>query len=145
MAYYPQFPPAAMPIYAYPMPAFSNQEFFAMYPQSQGVSWFHEKKYLIFFWCKKSNFKLFYNIFFLQGMDGSTVYYENNNNYPKNNKPGYANRKESTDSGISDFSSISSRKTSAISTSSIGSNLNEDKILEDVKEELPPMEVGVWL
>jgi len=73
-------------------------------------------------------------------MDGSTVYYENNNNYPKNNKPGYANRKESTDSGISDFSSISSRKTSAISTSSIGSNLNEDKILEDVKEELPPME-----
>merc|ERR1712223_1599248 len=74
------------------------------------------------------------------GMDGSTVYYENNNNYPKNNKPGYANRKESTDSGISDFSSISSRKTSAISTSSIGSNLNEDKILEDVKEELPPME-----
>jgi len=110
MAYYPQFPPAAMPIYAYPMPAFSNQEFFAMYPQSQG------------------------------GMDGSTVYYENNNNYPKNNKPGYANRKESTDSGISDFSSISSRKTSAISTSSIGSNLNEDKILEDVKEELPPME-----
>ena len=78
-------------------------------------------------------------------MDGSTVYYENNNNYPKNNKPGYANRKESTDSGISDFSSISSRKTSAISTSSIGSNLNEDKILEDVKEELPPMEVCVWL
>merc|ERR1712088_900234 len=63
-----------------------------------------------------------------------------NNNYPKNNKPGYANRKESTDSGISDFSSVSSRKTSAISTSSIGSNLNEDKILEDVKEELPPME-----
>ena len=44
MAYYPQFPPAAMPIYAYPMPAFSNQEFFAMYPQSQGVSWFDEKK-----------------------------------------------------------------------------------------------------
>ena len=86
---------------------------------------------------------VFYNIFFLQGMDGSTVYYENNNNYPKNNKPGYANRKESTDSGISDFSSVSSRKTSAISTSSIGSNLNEDKILEDVKEELPPMEVCV--
>ena len=72
-------------------------------------------------------------------MDGSTVYYENNN-YPKN-KPGYANRKESTDSGISDFSSISSRKSSAISTSSIGSNLNEESKLEDVKEELPPMEV----
>jgi len=106
MAFYPQFPPAA--IYAYPMP-FPNQEFYAMYPQGQG------------------------------GMDGSTVYYENNN-YPKNNKPGYANRKESTDSGISDFSSVSSRKTSAISTSSIGSNLNEESKLEDVKEELPPME-----
>ena len=106
-----------------------------------------KKNHLVFFWRKKFNFKSFYNIFFLQGMDGSTVYYENNNNYPKNNKPGYANRKESTDSGISDFSSISSRKTSAISTSSIGSNLNEDKILEDVKEELPPMEVCecVWL
>merc|ERR1712088_938297 len=63
-----------------------------------------------------------------------------NNNYPKNNKPGYANRKESTDSGISDFSSVSSRKTSAISTSSIGSNLNEDKILEDVKKEETPFE-----
>jgi len=87
---------------------FPNQEFYAMYPPGQG------------------------------GMDGSTVYYENNN-YPKN-KPGYANRKESTDSGISDFSSISSRKSSAISTSSIGSNLNEESKLEDVKEELPPME-----
>ena len=66
MAYYPQFPPAAMPIYAYPMPAFSNQEFFAMYPQSQGVSWFHEKKNVWFsFDVKKFNFKLFYNIFFL--------------------------------------------------------------------------------
>ena len=145
MAYYPQFPPAAMPIYAYPMPAFSNQEFFAMYPQSQGVSWFDGKKNIWFSFDVKnliSNYSI--TFFFLQGMDGSTVYYENNNNYPKNNKPGYANRKESTDSGISDFSSVSSRKTSAISTSSIGSNLNEDKILEDVKEELPPMEVCVW-
>ncbi len=34
MSYYPQFPPAA--IYAYPMP-FSNQEFYAMYPNGGGV------------------------------------------------------------------------------------------------------------
>ena len=41
MAFYQQsvFPPAA--IYAYPMP-FPNQEFYAMYPPGQGVSWFHD-------------------------------------------------------------------------------------------------------
>jgi hypothetical protein len=106
MAFYPQFPPAA--IYAYPMP-FPNQEFYAMYSQDQG------------------------------GMNGSTVYYENNN-YAKN-KPGYANRKESMDSGISDYSShvSSSRKTSNTSTISNASIMEESK-LEEVKEELPPME-----
>ena len=104
MAFYPQFPPAA--IYAYPMP-FPNQEFYAMYgPNGQNM----------------------------EG-HGSTVFYENNNY----KKPGYNNRKESvqsTDSGISDFSSASSRKTSAISNLSIS-----EEPLEDVKEaELPPME-----
>ena len=84
MAFYPQFPPAA--IYAYPMP-FPNQELYAMYPPGGQI------------------------------MEGSTVFYENNNYSSK--KPGYNNRKESvqsTDSGISDFSSgssIASRKTSA--------------------------------
>jgi len=105
MAFYPQFPTAA--IYAYPMP-FPNQEFYAMYPQGSGG----------------------------QGMEGSTVFYENNNY----KKPGYANRKESTrsvDSGISEHSSISSRKTSSISIPSI----SEDPVTsEDPKEELPPME-----
>ena len=107
MAFFPQYPPAA--IYAYPMP-FPNQEFYAaMYPQNG------------------------------QGMDGSTLFYENNNY--KSNKPGYNNRKESTmsmDSGISDFSFASSRKTSAMSTASNLSAVESD--LEEVKEELPPME-----
>jgi hypothetical protein len=96
--------PPAAAIYAYPMP-FPNQEFYAMYNNGQGMD-----------------------------PQGSTVFYENNNNYKK---PGFANRKESTDSGISDFSSIASRKTSAISNPSI----TEEPTLEDVKEaELPPME-----
>jgi len=108
MAFYPQFPPAA--IYAYPMP-FPNQEFYAMYPPGG------------------------------QTMEGSTVFYENNNYSSK--KPGYNNRKESvqsTDSGISDFSSgssIASRKTSAHSNHSLSEELST---LEEVKEELPPME-----
>jgi len=108
MAFYPQFPPAA--IYAYPMP-FANQEFYAMYPPGG------------------------------QTMEGSTVFYENNNYSSK--KPGYNNRKESVqsvDSGISDFSSgssIASRKTSAHSNHSLSEELST---LEEVKEELPPME-----
>jgi len=108
MAFYPQFPQAA--IYAYPMP-FPNQEFYAMYPPGG------------------------------QTMEGSTVFYENNNYSSK--KPGYNNRKESvqsTDSGISDFSSgssIASRKTSAHSNHSLSEELST---LEEVKEELPPME-----
>jgi len=108
MAFYPQFPPAA--IYAYPMP-FPNQELYAMYPPGGQI------------------------------MEGSTVFYENNNYSSK--KPGYNNRKESvqsTDSGISDFSSgssIASRKTSAHSNHSLSEELST---LEEVKEELPPME-----
>ena len=65
--------------YAVPMP-FPNQEFYAMYPPGG------------------------------QTMEGSTVFYENNN-YSGSKKLGYNNRKESvqsTDSGISDFSSGSS-------------------------------------
>ena len=108
--HYPQILPGA-PIYAYPMPFHPNQEFaYAMYPHGQG------------------------------GMEGSTVYYENNN-YHKH-KPGYNNRKESvqsTDSGISDYSVLSSRKTSNASNASNLSIAEESK-LEDVKEELPPME-----
>jgi hypothetical protein len=110
MAFYPQFPGAA--IYAYPMP-FPNQEFYAMYPQGG------------------------------QGMDSHSVYYENNN---YKSKPGYNNRKESvqsTDSGISDFSNGSSRKTSTNSLTSNGSattNADHESIAEEAAEELPPME-----
>lgn len=106
MAFYPQFPQAA--IYAYPMP-FPNQEFYAMYPQGGGTNL-------------------------------EAGYYESSSPYVR--KPGYNNRKESTDSGISDFSSISgggSRKTSSISTISNSSAIAEES-LEEVKEDLTPME-----
>ena len=69
------------------------------------------------------------------------------------NKPGFANRKESTDSGISDFSSNyssrksswdHSRKSSSLSTVSSSSRSEfmssmegESSILDDVKEEEP--------
>jgi len=72
-----------------------------------------------------------------QGMD-STIYYESNNNSYK--KHGYNNRKESVDSGISDFSNMSSRKTSTISSSSQASIAEESSAAEEVQEELPPME-----
>jgi len=107
MAFYPQFPPAA--IYAYPMP-FPNQEFYAMYPHGPGG----------------------------QSVEGSTVFYENNNSY-NNKKPGYNNRKESmlsVDSAFSEFSSASSRKTSQTSNPSI----SEEPLVDDIKEEMPPME-----
>lgn len=116
MAFYPQFPQAA--IYAYPMP-FPNQEFYAMYPPGS------------------------------QAMEGSTVFYENNNYSSK--KPGYNNRKESvqsTDSGLSDnsyassYSSASSRKTSNVSATSASalSNLSITEEDSEAKEEMPPME-----
>ena len=102
MAFYPQFPPAA--IYAYPMP-FPNQEFYAMYPPGS------------------------------QAMEGSTVFYENNNYSSK--KPGYNNRKESVqsvDSGISDYSSASSRKTSNVSATSASALSNLSITEEDSSE-----------
>ena len=101
MAFYPQFPQAA--IYAYPMP-FPNQEFYAMYPPGS------------------------------QAMEGSTVFYENNNYSSK--KPGYNNRKESvqsTDSGFSDNSYPSSRKTSNVSATS-ASALSNLSITEEDSE-----------
>lgn len=106
------FYPQFPQMYAYPIP-FPNQEFYAMYPNGppNGGS-----------------------------MDQGPVFYENNNNnYPGKNKPGYNNRKESTDSGISDYSVLSSRKTSSTSTIS-NASIMEESTLDDVKEELPPME-----
>lgn len=111
MAFYPQFPQAA--IYAYPMP-FPNQEFYAMYPGGGGG-----------------------NPNGGGGMDGP-VYFDNNNHggSPYHRKPGYNNRKESADSGISDYS-LSSRKTSSTSTISNASSCMEEPGLDDVKEEVP--------
>ena len=109
MAFFPQFPQAAMQMIAYPMP-FPNQEFYAMYPPGN------------------------------QAMEGSTVFYENNNYSSK--KPGYNNRKESvqsTDSGLSDnsyassYSSASSRKTSNVSATS-ASALSNLSITEEDSE-----------
>merc|ERR1712008_398184 len=82
-------------------------------------------------------------------MEGSTVFYENNNYSSK--KPGYNNRKESvqsTDSGLSDnsyassYSSASSRKTSNVSATSASalSNLSLTEEDSEAKEEMPPME-----
>merc|ERR1719226_279476 len=58
-------------------------------------------------------------------------------------KYGYNNRKDSSDSGISDYSvNTNSRKTSTVSTVSGASAITEatDSSLEDVKEEMPPYE-----
>merc|ERR1719331_794835 len=84
-----------------------------------------------------------------QAMEGSTIFYENNNYSSK--KPGYNNRKESvqsTDSGLSDnsyassYSSASSRKTSNVSATSASalSNLSITEEDSETKEEMPPME-----
>ena len=112
MAFYPHQYPA---FYAYPMP-FPNQEYFAMYPPNP------------------------------VDPTGHVYYQDSNNNTPTpnmsaysqlklhNDKIGYNNRKDSQDSGISDFSSMSSRKTSNTST------ISNSSIMEDVKEEDAPFE-----
>ena len=115
MAFYPHQFPA---FYAYPMP-FPNQEYFSMYPPNP------------------------------VDPNGHVFYQDSNNNNPNmspysqlklnNDKAGYNNRKESQDSGISDFSSMSSRKTSNTSTIS-NSSMMEESSLEDVKEEDAPFE-----
>jgi len=92
--------------YAYPM-HFPNQEFYPMYPPNS--------------------------------MDpNATMFYDNNNmghhHFSKFNKPGFNNRKVSQDSGISDFSSMASRKTSNTSTIS-SSSIIEESAPNKVKEE----------
>jgi len=151
MAFYPH---PQFPIYmnAYPMP-FPNQEFYPMYPPHPGhpgaghgghhghgqVSPGHA------------------------GLDGA-VYFDavppqgavpNGGGGGKHAPPasgggggggkyGYNNRKDSSDSGISDYQSVNSnsRKTSMASTVSGASAATEESSssLEDVKEEMPPYE-----
>ncbi len=120
MAFYPQFPG----YFAYhPMPFPNHQEFYAMYPPNPPMD-----------------------------PNGHVYYQDTNNNSPvapssipynqlklRNEKPGFNNRKESQDSGISDFSNPSSRKTSNTSTIS-NSSIMEESSLDDVKEEDTPFE-----
>jgi hypothetical protein len=126
MAFYPQFPA----FYAYPMP-YPNQEFYAMYPPNPVNTGGH----------------VYYQDTTNPTPNPTTTINNNNNNgnnvgipYSniKNEKPGYGNRKESQDSGISDFSS-SSRKVSNSSTIS-NSSIMEEPGLDDVKEEDTPFE-----
>ena len=121
MAFYPQFPA----IYAYPMP-FPNQEFYAMYPPGPDG----------------------------QAHPGAPMYYDHPPHHqggkgPQHGGPqqqgpagkqGFGNRKDSADSGISDFSNFSSRKvssTSTISNASIMEETSSPTALEEVKEETP--------
>ena len=99
--------------YAHPM-YFPNQDFYAMYPPGS--------------------------------MESNQAFYQDSNNnmgnphHHKFNKPGYNNRKISQDSGISDFSSMASRKTSNTSTIS-NVSIAEEPALDEVKESETPLEI----
>ena len=99
--------------YAHPM-YFPNQDFYAMYPPGS--------------------------------MESNQAFYQDSNNnmgnphHHKFNKPGYNNRKISQDSGISDFSSMASRKTSNTSTIS-NVSIAEEPALDEVKEPETPLEI----
>ena len=76
-------------------------------------------------------------------MESSQMFYQDSNNngmHFKFNKPGYNNRKISQDSGISDFSSVASRKVSNISNVSIAEEPSADAD-DDVKEPEAPLEI----
>jgi len=147
MAFYPH--PHQFPIYmnAYPMP-FPNQEFYPMYPPhpqphpGSGHGGHHGHGHGHGHGAGHA------------GLDG-VVYFESvppqsgapnsGSKHMSGGKYGYNNRKDSSDSGISDYSmnSSSSRKTSMASTVSGASAATEESTsssLEDVKEEMPPYE-----
>lgn len=120
MAFYPQFP-----IYAYPMP-FPNQEFYAMYPPG-GMD---------------ASGPLYFDPTMSQGQSPNSGgpghhHHHNNNNHYKG-KHGYNNRKESQDSGISEFS-LSSNQSRKISQSSLSSD-NDTIVEETTDKEEPPYE-----
>ena len=141
MAFYPH--PHQFPIYmnAYPMP-YPNQEFYPMYPPHPHPGSGHGGHHGHGHGPGHA------------GLDG-TVYFEavppqggmpNGKHFSgggSGGKYGYNNRKDSSDSGISDYSvNTNSRKTSTVSTVSGASAITEatDSSLEDVKEEMPPYE-----
>ena len=126
---------------AYPMP-YPNQEFYPMYPPHPHPGSGHGGHHGHGHGPGHA------------GLDG-TVYFEavppqggmpNGKHFSgggSGGKYGYNNRKDSSDSGISDYSvNTNSRKTSTVSTVSGASAITEatDSSLEDVKEEMPPYE-----
>ena len=116
MAFFPQYP-----IYAYHPVPYANQDFYGMYPPGSEGAAFYE---------------------------GGSPPHHQPHHFGRHGPPpaagssgykhGFANRKDSADSGISDFSAAS-RKTSNTSTISNASLILEESQLEDVKEE-PPFE-----
>jgi len=137
MAFYPQFPA----FYAYaPMPYPGQPEFYAMIPpgssptdqgpgqgqqQGQGPNMYHYEGGMAGMGHHNGHHKASYG-----SSNGGSPF-----------KPGYNNRKISSDSGISDSigSGFSSRKTSSMSTVSQAttSGLDLESGLDDVKEEEP--------
>ena len=86
----------------------------------------------------------FYAMYHPNAMDSNQMFYQDSNNngngmHFKFNKPGYNNRKISQDSGISDFSSVASRKVSNISSVSIAEETTDAD--DDVKEPEAPLEI----
>lgn len=116
MSFYPQYPPAAF--YAYPMP-YPSQDFYAMYPPT----------------AMDPNAQIYYEP--NNNMNVNSPYNNNNQFKFRNDKPGYNNRKDSQDSGISDY--MSSRKTSNSSTIS-NASIMEEPTLENVNEDEIPFE-----
>ena len=158
MAFYPT---ASYGPFYYPMP-FPNQEFYPnpMYPPGAGGN-------------GGTSHGGSPGMELSQSGGGGTVYYDGSSIPPSSgkvygggpgtmigqsqgvmmSKPGFANRKDSADSGISDFNSnyssrkssweSNSRKSSSLSTASSNSrsdflsSLEESSLLDDVKEEEP--------
>lgn len=149
---HPQFPAFYAP---YPVPV-PNQEIYAMYPPGTAPppmpTYEQVRREKDFYWSFGSLNPLAFYWPLLRLVSGictapvssplpfpDQIYGGHPSTSPPVRKPGFANRKESTDSGISDYSVVSgatSRKTSSTSVVSNASILEESP-LEDVKEEAP--------
>jgi len=142
MAFYPH---PQFPIYmnAYPMP-FPNQEFYPMYPPHPGAGHGgHHGHGQV----SPGHAGLDGTVYFDAVPPQSAVPNGGGKHAPPasggGSKYGYNNRKDSSDSGISDYTvNSNSRKTSMASTVSGASAATEESSssLEDVKEEMPPYE-----
>ena len=142
MAFYPH--PHQFPIYmnAYPMP-FPNQEFYPVYPPHPHPGSGHGGHHGHGHGHGPGHAGLDGTVYFESMPPQSAVPNGGGKNLSGGGKYGYNNRKDSSDSGISDYSvNTNSRKTSMASTVSGASAVTEatDSSLEDVKEEMPPYE-----